>query len=99
LMIVRSVEVNQIVTKLLESPQSGGRSIDELAIRSGKRKAAFQNQIVAARFDSRFLETRIPFREIIALKNCLNRAHIRSSPVQRLVGAFAEQQLERADND
>src|SRR6266481_4035545 len=98
-MIMRSVEVNQIVTKLLEIPQGGGRSIDELTIGSGKRKAAFQNQIVAARFDSRFLEMRIPFREIIALENCLDRAHLRSSPDQRLVGAFAKQQLERADND
>ena len=98
-MIVRSVEVNQIVTKLLEIPQSGGRSIDELAIGSGKRKAAFQNQIGITWFDSRFLETRIPFREIIALENCLDRAHLRSGPDQRLVRAFAEQQLERADND
>ena len=98
-MIVRSVEVNQIVTKLLEMPQGSGRSIDELAIGSGKRKAAFQNQIGITWFDSRFLEMRIPFCEIIAVKNCLDRAHIRSSPDQRLVGAFAEQQLERADND
>ena len=98
-MIMRSVEVNQIVTKLLEIPQGGGRSIDELTVRSGKRKAAFQNQIGITRFDSRFLEMRIPFCEIIAVKNCLDRAHVRSSPDQRLVGAFAEQQLERADND
>ena len=98
-MIVRSVEVNQIVTKLLEIPQGGRRSIDELAISSGKRKAAFQNQIGVAWFDPRFLETRIPFREITAVKNCLDRAHVRASPDQRLVGAFAEQQLERADND
>src|SRR5436190_3891639 len=98
-MIVRSVEVNQIVTKLLEIPKGGGRSIDELAIRSGNRKAAFQNQIGITRFDSRFLETRIPFREIVALKNCLDRAHLRSSPDQRLIGTLAEQQLERADND
>lgn len=98
-MIMRSVEVNQIVTKLLEIPQGGGRSIDELTVRSGKRKATFQNQIGITWFDSRFLETRIPFREIIALKNCLDRAHLRSSPDQRLVGTLAEQQLERADND
>ena len=98
-MIVRSVEVNQIVTKLLEIPQSGGRSIDELTVRSGKRKATFQNQIGITWFDSRFLEMRIPFREIIALKNCLDRAHLRSSPDQGLVGTLAEQQLERADND
>src|SRR6476646_4671885 len=98
-MIVRSVEVNQIVPKLLEVPQSGGRSIDELTVRSGKRKAAFQNQIGITWFNSRFREARIPFREIIALKNCLDRAHVRSSPDQRLVGALAEQQLKRADND
>src|SRR5438132_4499780 len=77
-MIMRSVEVNQIVTKLLEIPQGGGRSIDELTVRSGKRKATFQNQIGITWFDSRFLEMRIPFREIIVLKNCLDRAHLRS---------------------
>ena len=44
-MIVWSVEVNQIVPKLLKISQGGGRSIDELAIGSGNRKAAFQNQI------------------------------------------------------
>ena len=98
-MIMRSVEVNQIVTKLLEIRKGGGRSIDELTVRSGKRKAAFQNQIGITWFDSRFLEMRIPFREIIALKNCLDRAHVRSSPDQRFVGALAEQQLKRADND
>ena len=98
-MIMRSMEVNQIVAKFLEIPQRGGRSIDELAIGSGNRKAAFQNQIGITWFDSRFLETRIPFRKIVALKNCLDRAHVRSGPDQKLVGAFAEQQLERADND
>src|SRR5256885_16844123 len=98
-MIMRSAEVNQIVTKLLEIPQGGGRSIDELTVRSGKRKATFQNQIGITWFDSRFLEMRIPFREIIALKNCLDREHIRSSPKQHFFGSLTAQQLVRTDID
>ena len=98
-MIVRSVEVNQIVTKLLEIPQGGGRSIDELTVRSGKRKATFQNQIGITWFDSRFLETPIPFCAIIALKNCFYRTRLRSGAKKRFVSPLAEQQLERADND
>ena len=42
-MIVWSVEVDEVVTELLEICQGSGRPIDELAIRSGKGKTAFQN--------------------------------------------------------
>ena len=83
-MIVRPVQINQVVTKFFEIRQCSGRAIDELAIGPGKRKTSFQNQIAIARLDSRFLETRIPFCTIIALKNCFDRAGLRSGAEQAI---------------
>src|SRR5438552_16438640 len=98
-MIVRPMQINQIVTKFFEIRQCGWRAVDKIAISPRKRKISFQNQIAITRLNSRFLETPVPFCTIGALKNCFYRARLCSSPKKRFVSALAEQQLERADDD
>ncbi len=55
-MIMRPVKINKFVAEIFQNRQSRGRTVDELAIRSGRREGALQNQIVFARFDSGFDE-------------------------------------------
>ena len=99
-MIMRSVKIDQFVAELLENPQRGGRSVDELAIAFRRRESA-RFRIKSSSHGSIPASSKrgFHFREFVALKNRFDRAHIRSSPDQRFVGAFAEQQLERADDD
>jgi len=73
----------------------GGRSIDELTVRSGKRKAAFQNQMGSHWFDPDSSKCGIPFREIIALE-IASTVHMSLQPTKDVGRVRRATKLERA---
>src|SRR5205823_8398668 len=76
-----------------------GRSVDELAVRATRRKRALDNQIVAARLDTGLDQLRIQLLQILAGKNSFRSASVGAGANERFVRPFAEQKLQRADDD
>ena len=99
LMIVRSVQIDQLVAQILQHGERGRRSIDELAVCARRRKAAFHDQLALARFDARLAQLRIQFFQLGPFEDCFDGANIGAGADQRFVGSFAEEQLQRADDD
>src|SRR5262249_18006997 len=99
LMIMRAVKIDERVTDALQDRQGGGRTVDELAIRSTRGKRALNNKIIAARFDASFDQLWIQPLQFLAGKNRFRRAGLGSGANERLVRAFAKKELERADDD
>ena len=99
LVIVRPVQIDQFVAEFLENAQRGGGSVDELPVRPGCGKAPPYNQVAIDALDSRFVEEGIEFLQCLPGENRFDGAGFRAGPDQRLVGSFAEEQLERADDD
>src|SRR5947207_8506669 len=99
LVIVRPMKIDQFVAELLENSQRRRRSVDKLAVRAGRRKTAFHDQLAVAALDTGFLQKRIHLFQFRARENRFDDARIRAGPDQRFVRPFAEKQLERANDD
>jgi len=54
LVIVRPMEIDKVVSEILQDREDGGRTIDELAIGSGRGESALQDEIALARLDTGF---------------------------------------------
>ncbi len=56
-MLVRSVHVDQVLTEQREGLQSGGRTVDELAIRTSRAERSFDDKLaIGARFRAVILQ-------------------------------------------
>ena len=98
-MIVRSVQIDQLVPEIFQHGQRGGRSVDELTVGARRREAALEDELAVAQLDAGIAQLRIQSFQIRSFENCFHRADIRAGANQRFIRAFAEQQLESADDD
>ena len=98
-MIVRAVKIDQGVADVFQDRQRSRRAIDELTIGAGRGKCSLNNKIVAAGFDAGFDQLRIQFLQFFAGENRFRSTNVGAGADERLVGAFAQQKLERADDD
>src|SRR5439155_16078902 len=69
LVIVRAMKIDKIVSEIFQNRQCGWRAVDELAGPSGSRKAALDDEIVLAWFDSRLDKLRIELLQIVSSPN------------------------------
>ena len=53
-MIVRPMKIDKLVSEILQDRQGGGRTVDELAIGSGRGESALQDEIALAWLDTGF---------------------------------------------
>src|SRR4029450_5472189 len=93
------MKIDQIIAETFQNRQRGWRTVDELACASGGRKAAFDDEIVLARFDSSLDKLRIELLQVVSSPNRLYRAGIGPGSDERFVGAFPEQKLQCADDN
>ncbi len=98
-MVVRPVQIDQLVAETLQHRERGRRAIDELPICARRRKASFHDQLALARLDARVAQLTIELFQLGPFEDCFDGANIGSGANQRLVGSFAEEQLQRADDD
>ena len=98
-MIVRAVQIDQLIPEILENAERGGRAVDKLAIRPGRGKTALHDQLDLVALHSGFVEQRMELLEFGPFENRFDRARFRPGPDQRFVGPLAEEKLERADDD
>src|SRR5438270_2740843 len=98
-MVVRPVQVHQLVTECFQTRERGWRTIDELPVRTGGCKTAFNNQITIAWFDTCVSEARVQVRAIIAAENRFHGARFRAGADEPFVPALAKQKLKRANDD
>src|SRR5207302_5540731 len=96
---MRPMQIDQLVAEIFQHGQRGGRAVDELAVGARRREAALQNQLAADYLDASIAQLQIEFFQLRSFENCFHRADIRAGANQRFVRAFAEQQLESADDD
>ena len=101
LLIVRAVHIHQPFADLLEHGQRGGAAVDELAIAAGGGERAFEEQlIVLTRLQTVLLQKRGQRRiELGDIERGLDRALIGLGADKRTIGAFAQYEIERADED
>src|SRR6266536_4949738 len=99
LMIVRDMKIDQIVAKTFQNRQCGWRTIDELARAASSRKAAFDDEIVLAWFDSRLDKLRIDVLQIVSSPKGFHGAKLGPGADERFIGALAKQKLERTNDD
>ena len=101
LMIVRSVHVDQPFANPLEHSQSGGATIDELAIAAGGRERAFEEQLVfLAGFQTVLFQKPGQWRiELGYIEVGLDGALISLGADERTIGAFAQHKIESTDED
>ena len=55
-MIVRTVQIDELIAKTLENAQRGGRAVDKLAIRSGRGKTPLHDQLALVALHAGFVE-------------------------------------------
>ncbi len=100
-MFVRAVDVHEPFAQGGEDGQGGGRAVDELAVGAGAGEGAFQEElVVCARFQPVFLEEggQGGF-EAGDVEDRLDRATIAAAADEGAVGALAQGQVQRPDED
>ncbi len=93
------MEIDKFVAEIFQDRQCGWRTVDELARAGAGRETSFDDEIVLARFDSSFEKLRVQFLQVLSAENCLDCAQVGPGANQRFVGALAEQELQRPDDD
>ena len=81
--------------------QRGRRAVDELAVGPGGGERALEDELVfLARFKAVFLQKVFQRRaEFFHIEHGFDRATFLAAADERAVGAFAEHEVERADDD
>lgn len=101
LMIVRPVDVHQPFTQRGQNTERGGGTVDELAVRAGGGKHAFEHQLlVFARFQAVIRE--IVFqgnRQSGDIEDRLDRTTFRAAAQEGAIRAFTQDQVERANKN
>lgn len=101
LVIVRAVHIDEPLADGAEQRECGGRAVDELAVGSGGGEGALEDELrVFAGFDAVLFEQGGEFgADGGKVEHGLDGATIRAAADELAVGAFAEDEVERADDD
>ena len=94
------MHIHQAFPHALEHLQGRGAVVDDAAARAVRGEGAADYKLpLLARGQAHFVEDRVDIRGIGEVEHGLRHALVGASPDRRLVGAFAEQQTKRADDD
>ena len=100
LVVVRAVQVHEQVAELLEDREGGRRTVDELPVAARRREGAFDDQVALhATFQAVFLEFGVERAAIVHVETRFHGAGVRAGADEALVGAFAQEQFQRAQDD
>ena len=101
LVVVRAVHVHEPFADVSERGERGRRTVDKLAVGSGGGERAFKDKLIfLARFEAVFFEKIFQRRaKFFYIEDGLDRAAFLAAADERAVGAFAEDEVERADDD
>ncbi|MEY5010482.1 MAG: hypothetical protein RLZZ253_1621 [Verrucomicrobiota bacterium] len=103
LVVVWAVEVHKAAAQFFEGGEGGGAAIDELAVCTGRRERAAQEELTRlAGLDAEAFELGIERGQecrIGQVENGLDRAGICPGTDQGFVGALAHQEFEGTDDD
>ena len=100
-MVVRPVQIHEPFPDVGENIERGRRAIDELAIRARAGERAFKDELMfLARFEAILLQERFDrCPKLRHVENCFNGTRITAAANERTVGALAQHQVERPDDD
>ncbi len=100
-MVVRAVHIHEPFANRRENIQRGGRAVDELAICSGAGERAFEDELIFfARLKAVLFQKTFQRRaEFFHVEHGLDGATVAAAADERAVSAFAEDEVERADDD
>jgi len=98
---VRTVDIHKPFADDSKRVQRRGRAVDKLAVRARAGERAFENELIfLTRLKTilvqKLFQRRFQFRHV---KNGFDRAAFLAAADERAVGAFAEDEVERADDD
>ncbi len=98
---MRAVHVHEPFADGGENVQRGGRAVDELAVRARAGEGAFQDELmIFAGFETILVKQAPQGRfEFCDIEDGFDGATVAVAADERAVGAFAEDEVERADND
>ena len=101
LMIVRAVDINEPLPERSQDSECGGGAVDELAIGAGGGEGAFEDElIVFGWFETVFFEEGFEGgAKFCDVKDGFDGATVAATANECAVGAFAEDEIERADDD
>ena len=100
LVIVRPVEIDERSAQRVEHGQRCGAGVDELPVGPGAGEGPLEDELVAvARLHALCFEPAVELRVLGKLEDGFHRAAVGAGADEALVGAFAQDQLERAEND
>ena len=100
-MFVRPMDVHQPLAQGGEDVQGRGRAVNELPVGAGAGEGAFQDELVVlARLQTVLLQERLQRGfEPGHVEDCLDRATVAATADKRAVGALAQREVQRADED
>lgn len=100
-MIVRAVDIHEPFADDREDVERGRRAIDELAVRTVRREGAFEDKLIFfARFKAVLVEEGFQrSTNFCHVEHSLHRATVAAATDRGAVGTFAENEIERADED
>ena len=100
LMIVGAVHIDEHFAERSKNRERGGRAVDELTIRAGGSEGALEDELmIFAGFETVFVEEGGEGGKLFGGEDRFNRAAIRAAADERSIGAFAEDEVERANDD
>ena len=101
LVVVRAVHVHKPFANRREDVQCRRRAVDELTICSRAREGAFEDELIfLARLKAVFFEKSFQRRaELFHVEHGLDGATVAAAADERTIGAFAEDEVERSDDD
>ncbi len=100
LVVVRPMQIDQKVAQLLEHGERRRRAVDELPVAARLGEGALDDErAVDAAFQAVSVEFRVELVAILHVERAFDRAGVRAGANLPFVGAFAQQELERADDD
>ena len=100
LVVVRAMEIDEVLAEALEHLKCDGAAIDELFVGTAAGDGAFDEQFaVLAGFGAGVGQDLIDETGILEMKTSLHRAGVLAGADQGAVGALAEDELEGSDDD
>ena len=100
-MVVRAVHIHEPFANRRENIQGRWRTVHKLAVCSTDSERAFEDELIfVAGFEAVLFQKIFQRRfEFLHIENSLDRTSVAAAADERAVGAFAEDEVERADDD
>ena len=99
-MVVRAVEIHQRIAEVPQKGERAGRAVHKLFARAFAQHRALDDESpILAGLRAGFFEEPVNWRRSGNLEKPLDGAGIGSAANKRAVGAFAQEQLHRAEDD